>query len=85
MSENPDPYDSWALHLYAITTITTSSSLIVAYSFTIYKAWKGTFFRFVIALLTLLILSNIGQIGCSYFSHDSTHILSQMEDGDSFD
>ena len=69
MAANDKPYDSWAFQLYFISTLTTSTLLIFAYSFTIYKAWKGTFFRFVIALLTLLILSNIGQIGLSYFSH----------------
>ena len=72
---NEHPYDSWALQFYFISTITMSTFLIFAYSFTIYKAWKGTFFRFVIALLTLLILSNIGQIGLSYYSHSSTYIL----------
>ena len=76
MAANDNPYDSWALHFYYITTLTTSSLLIFAYSFTIYKAWKGTFFRFVIALLTLLILSNIGQIGLTYYSNSSTYILS---------
>ena len=69
MAADDNPYNSWALQLYFITTLTTSTLLIFAYSFTMYKAWKGTFFRFVMATLTLLILSNIGQIGLSYYSH----------------
>ena len=69
MADDENPYNSWALQLYFITTLTTSTLLIFAYSYTIYKAWKGTYFRFVMALQSLLILSNIGQIGLSYYSH----------------
>ena len=69
MSDDLNPFmkihDNWALDVYIITSITTSSILIIAYVVTLVKTWFGTRYNLIVFLIVLLILSNIGAVGKS--------------------
>jgi len=61
--------DTWGIDFYTITVVVTSSILVVLYSLTFYKAWIGTRYPFIIWLIGLLFLSNVGAGLAAIYSH----------------
>ena len=67
---NPDaPYNQWGNKLYLSVTIILNSLLICAYLVTLYRAVKGPAYSFIIILLTLLLVSNIGSVCTVTYNH----------------
>ena len=74
--DGPDPQPTekrlehtWVLDMYLCVIIVTNLFCISAYMFVFYKALIGTRYQFIMLMLTLLILSNIGGISSAAFVH----------------
>ncbi len=62
---------TWALDMYLLVITTTNGILILAELYVLYKAMVGTRYKFIIFLIILLILSNLGGILSSIYIHDA--------------
>ena len=60
---------TWVLDMYLCVIIVTNLFCISAYLFVFNKALKGTRYQFIMLMLVLLILSNIGGISSAAFVH----------------
>ena len=68
-SEDSDDFETWGEQLYTDVVISASSLMLVFYGMTLFKALQGTSYAFVIILIILFMISNIGSIGAGYYNH----------------
>jgi hypothetical protein len=68
-SQSEKIFDTWGVNFYTITVMVTSLILNVLYAITFYKAWMGTRYPFIVWLITLFFLSNLGGGLAAIFSH----------------
>ena len=77
--EKEPSHEQWGAHVYELTDIITSIILIILYFLTIFKACKGTQFRFILILQVLLIISNIGAIGAAVLAHVCSVLTGEIQ------
>ena len=78
-AENNKMYDTWSQHMYTVVVITLAASLILMYVVTLCKVCHGTSFSFIVTLIVLLIVSNIGYIGATSFDHKAAYLGNQHQ------
>lgn len=80
-AENRDDADitegEWGLRLYTIVILIMSCVMLIFYSISLYKICKGTRYLFVITLIIMFILSNIGNAGNAIFSHIASDMFQE--------
>ena len=59
----------WAVDFYAVTVETCSILMVIVYAVTFYRACKGTAYPFILCLISLLFVSNVGSGLAAYASH----------------
>ena len=80
MTDSEDSGDTdleagWGQEFYTIVILGMSCVMLIFYSISLYKICKGTRYLFVITLIIMFILSNIGNAGNAIFSKKASNLF----------
>ena len=71
---------TWSVDLYFYVVVGLSSILIILYMWTLYKAWVGTRYSFILILVCLMAIGAIGGLGSAFFMHQASLLVPEYKD-----